>query len=110
MAVYNGAATPSSWSPKQLHYWDTGVGMNGITNGPLSAPSLPNAASANIYQESGQEPRQCVFAVGPPNQYPNLYVNGLAQNYWVDMEVTPATGTPVNPPPVNSGAFLSFFA
>jgi hypothetical protein len=109
VAVYNGAATPAEWNPKQLNYWDTGVGMNGITNGPLSAPSLANAAPADIYQGSGQEPGQCIFAVGPPNQYPNLYVDGLAQNYWVDMEVTPATGTPVNEPPANSGAFLSFF-
>lgn len=45
----------------------------------------------------------------PPNQYPDLYVDRLAQNYWVDMEVTPSTGTLVNAPPVNSGAFLSFF-
>jgi hypothetical protein len=39
-----------------------------------------------------------VFAVGPPNAFPNLYVgNGpglttaLFQNYWVDLEVTPAS-------------------
>ena len=110
VAVYNGAANPVvGWSPKQLNYWDSGVGQNGIANGPVSAPSLAKASTANIYQGSGQEPGQCVFAVGPPNQYPNLYVDGLAQNYWVDMEVTPASGTPVNEPPVNSGAFLSFF-
>jgi hypothetical protein len=106
VAVYNGAATPVSWSAKQLNYWD--AGMSGITSGPLSAPSLADASSAEIYQGSGQEPGQCVFAVGPPNQYPDLYVDALAQNYWVDMEVTPSTGTPVNPPAVNSGAFLSF--
>ena len=109
VAVYNGAANPVDWSPKQLNYWDSGVGQKGIANGPLSAPSLAAASTANIYQGSGQEPGQCVFAVGPPNQYPNLYVDRLAQNYWVDMEVTPASGTPVNEPPVNSGAFLSFF-
>jgi hypothetical protein len=84
---------------------DLVVGQNGITNGPLSAPSLAHAAPATIYQGSGRERGQCVFAVGPPNQYPDLYVDGLAQNYWVDMEVTPTTGTPVNPLPVNSGAF-----
>jgi hypothetical protein len=109
VAVYNGAATPVSWNGKHLNYWDTGTGENGITNGPLSAPSLADASPANIYQGSGQEPGQCVFAVGPPNQYPDLYVDALAQNYWVDMEVTPSTGTPVNTPAVNSGAFLSFF-
>jgi hypothetical protein len=109
VAVYNGTATPEPWSAKQLSYWDTGAGRNGITNGPLYAPQLTDAALADIYQGSGQEPGQSTFAVGPPNQYPNLYVDGLAQNYWVDMEVTPAAGTPVNEPPVNSGAFLSFF-
>jgi hypothetical protein len=109
VAVYNGAANPAEWNPKQLNYWDTGIGKDGITNGPVYAPGLAQASLAKIYQKSGQEPGQCVFAVGPPNQYPNEYVDGLAQNYWVDMEVTPATGAPVNPPPVNSGAFLNFF-
>ncbi len=111
VAVYNGAATPDEWSPKQLNYWDSGVGRNGITNGPLYAPPLADAATADIYQGSGQEPGQSVFAVGPPNQYPHLYVDGLAQNYWVDIEVTPG-GTSTGPPPppaVDSGAFLSFF-
>jgi hypothetical protein len=104
VAVYNGAANPVSWNPKQLHYWDTGPGQNGITNGPLYAPQLADASTADIYQGSGQEPGQAVFAVGPPNQFPNLYVDGLAQNYWVDLEVTAGA-----PAPVNSGAFLSFF-
>ena len=112
VAVYNGAANPVEWSPKQLNYWDTGVGRNGITNGPLYAPSLADASSADVYQGSSQEPAQSTFAVGPPNQYPDLYVDGLAQNYWVDLEVTPG-GTPTvslaDPPLVNSGAFLSFF-
>lgn len=105
VAVYNGAANPVSWNPKQLNYWDTGVGQNGITNGPLHAPQLASASTADVYQGSGQEPGQSVFAVGPPNQYPNLYVDGLAQNYWVDVEVTPGTAAPT----VNSSAFLSFF-
>ncbi len=129
VAVYNGVATPGPWSAKQLNYWDIGAGQNGITNGPLYAPQLADASTANIYQGSGQEPGQCTFAVGPPNQYPNLYVDGLAQNYWVDIEVTPATGSTTSPPPtspppssppvssspppepptVNSGAFLTFF-
>jgi hypothetical protein len=109
VAVYNGAATPDSWSAKQLRYWDVGAGKNGITNGPLYAPALTDAATADIYQGSGQEPGQSVFAVGPPNQYPGLYVDGLAQNYWVDAEVTPAAGSASGGPTANSGAFLSFF-
>ena len=122
VAVYNGAATPDPWNAKQLRYWDIGAGQNGITNGPLYAPQLAAAATADIYTGSGQEPGQCTFAIGPPNQYPNLYVDGLAQNYWVDVEVTPvggsATGQPTSqatsappsdPPTVKSGAFLGFF-
>jgi hypothetical protein len=107
VAVYNGAAAPQEWSPKQLNYWDVGVGSNGIANGPVYAPQLADAATANIYQGSGQEPGQSTFAVGPPNQYPDLYVDGLAQNYWVDIEVTPGGDPPA--PAVNSGAFLTFF-
>lgn len=109
VAIYNGAARPDQWSPKQLNYWDTGPGQNGITNGPLYAPGLADASTADIYQGSGQEPGQSVFAVGPPNQYPHLYVDGLAQNYWVDIDVTPAGGSTASPPTVNSGAFLTFF-
>lgn len=105
VAVYNGASNPDLWSPKQLHYWDTGVGQNGITSGPVYAPQLTNASAANIYQGSGQEPGQAVFAVGPPNQYPNLYVDAAAQNYWVDIEVTPGAAAPT----VDSTAFLIFF-
>ena len=126
VAVYNGAAVPGPWSAKQLRYWDIGPGHNGITNGPLTAPSLAVASPASVYQGSGTEPGQCTFAVGPPDQYPDLYVDGLAQNYWVDAEVTPATGPvsspsptasatssppPGSPPPDKDagGAFLAFF-
>jgi hypothetical protein len=119
VAVYNGATTPSPWSAKQVKYWDIGAGANGITNGPLYAPPVADASTANIYQGSGQEPGQCTFAVGPPNQYPDFYVDGVAQNYWVDAEVTPTGGStgspppssppPSNPPQVNSGAFMTFF-
>ena len=97
--MYNGAATPAPWSAKQLKYWDIGPGSSGITNGPLTAPSLADASPASIFQGSGQEPGQCTFAVGPPNQYPDLYVDGLAQNYWVDAEVTPSTGPVSSPSP-----------
>jgi hypothetical protein len=109
VAVYNGAATPVSWSGKQLNYWRTGDGQNGITNGPISAPQLASAANADIYQGSGQEPGQSTFAVGPPNQYPDLYVDGLAQNYWVDLEGTPGASTSPPVSTVNSNAFLTFF-
>jgi hypothetical protein len=119
VAVYNGAAIPDQWNARQLKYWDIGAGQNGITNGPLYAPQQADASTADIYQGSGQEPGQAVFAVGPPNQYPDLYDDGQAQNYWVDVEVTPGaapptTAPPTTPPPAeppiaNPGAFLSFF-
>lgn len=122
VAVYNGTAAPDGWSAKQLNYWDIGAGKSGITNGPLYAPQLADAATAEEYQGSGQEPGQSTFAVGPPNQYPNLYVDGLAQNYWVDLEVTPAAGPTTSPSPStsqsssappgnppNSSAFTIFF-
>ena len=89
MAVYNGVPVPDAWSAKLLNYWDTGLGQNGITTGgPPSAPNLASASVADKFGGGGSEPGQAVFAVGPPNQYPNLYVDGLAQNYWVDIEVT----------------------
>ena len=50
----------------------------------------------------------------PPTVY-DLYVDGLAQNYWVDAEVTPATGSTgrlapaESPPKAESGTFLTFF-
>jgi hypothetical protein len=94
VSVYNGTPNPDSWNPKYLNYWDVGPGANGITNGPLYAPGLADASLANIYQESGKEPGQAIFAVGPPNQFPNLYVDALAQNYWVDIEVTPTDAPP----------------
>jgi hypothetical protein len=115
---------PGTLQCPRLNYWDIGPGKNEITNWPLYAPGLADASTASIYQGSGQEPGQSTFAVGPPNQYPNLYVDGLAQNYWVDAEVTPAAGStdspppsspssssssPSSPPTVNSGAFLNFF-
>jgi hypothetical protein len=128
VAVYNGAPIPDPWSAKQLRYWDIGAGQNGITNGPLYAPNVADATTANEYEESGQEPGQSTFAVGPPNQYPNLYVDGLAQNYWVDAEVTPGaiaspsispsappsttqSSSPPPPPPSKAqpSAFATFF-
>lgn len=49
VVVYNEAATSVGGNPKQLNCWDTGAGQNGITNAPLSAPSLAHAAPATIY-------------------------------------------------------------
>lgn len=102
VSVYNSAATPDQWSIKDAttNYWATGEGASGISNGPLSAPQLSAASTAFEYNgnPAGTPPNsnglteagQCTFAVGPPNQYPYLYVDALAQFYAVDVSVTPA--------------------
>lgn len=141
VTVFNGLANPDGWSAKDAgtKYWSTGVGANGINSGPLSAPGLAGASPAYEYDGDGarnnppysnaagtQERGQSTFAVGGP-QYPYLYVDGLAQNYWVDIEVvpggTPATQSPTptatptptgspspsTSPQVNPSAFLTFF-
>ncbi len=102
--VYNSAASPDQWSAKDANtaYWGTGAGSGGISWGPLSAPRLADASAAYIYDSNGSgnsppysngsgstEAGQNTFAVTGP-RYPYLYVDGLAQNYWVDLEVTPA--------------------
>ena len=60
------------------HYWDTGAGQNGISNGPLSAP---NNAGADHGQSS--------FHNAAVLAYPDASFN--ATNYLVDPEVTVAT-------------------
>ncbi len=128
VAVYNGAATPDAWSAKEQYYFNIGngsiftqPGMNcsgpsfdGITNDLLYVPSLSNASQSSYYTGSGVNgnydtggpaPGQAVFAVGPPNAFPNIYVKGLGQTYWVDMEVTPG-GTLASS---GSGLLLAMF-
>jgi hypothetical protein len=107
VSVYNGASNPDAWSAKALYYFDstngyTGPGKDGIAFGPVSAPGTSTASAAYVYDPNGgsnnpawtngsgnKEPGQATFAVGPPSQYPYLYVDGLGQNYWIDVEVTP---------------------
>jgi hypothetical protein len=136
VSVYNGAASPDSWSAKRLGYWGNYGGRwlpapSGITNGPLSAPSTSSAPIMYEYNGSNPgaippfsdgvtEPGQSVFSQGPPDRCPYLYVTGLYQNYWVDVEVTPpvtaSSPTPSSAAPSttaptakNPGAFLTFF-
>ena len=116
VSVFNNAATPDGWSAKDANsnYWGTGIGGSGIANGPVFAPGLSGASLAYKFLGSGgantppfsdgsgtTEAGQCTFSqpVSPPgpDQYPYLYVDGLAQNYWVDAEFTPAPGTPAPP-------------
>lgn len=59
------------------HYWDTGAGQNGISNGPLSAPN-------NAGGDHGQD----TFHQSAALTYPDTSFN--ATNYLVDPEVTAA--------------------
>jgi hypothetical protein len=96
VSVYNGVVSPDEWSAKDANtnYWDTGAGTGGIVNGVLSAPSLAAASTCNLFPGPGTGPGQNVFEnpAGGPNQYPDLYVSGLAQQYWVDIVVQAAPG------------------
>lgn len=65
----------SNFYSTTAHYWDTGGGQNGITNGVLVAP---NNATA---QGGGQD----TFIASIDN-YPTTVFN--ASNYWVDVEIT----------------------
>jgi hypothetical protein len=101
VSVHNSSPSPDGWSAKDAstEYWSAGAGANGISAGPLSAPALSAAGQAYIfdgslpgstppYTNGSQERGQATFNMG--GGYPYLYVDGLAQNYWVDVEVTPA--------------------
>jgi hypothetical protein len=113
VSVFNDAAVPDEWSAKDAEsdYWGTGAGGAGIVNGPLAAPGLADASAAYVFDGAGAgnsppfsdgsgttEPGQCTFAqpTDAPggNVFPYLYVDGLAQNYWVDLAVSlaPAPG------------------
>ena len=100
VTVYNGAGTPDGWSGKQLNYWSTGPGASGITAGPLTVPNLASASQAYVFNggNAGSSPQyttgvieagQSTFVNGTGDAYPYLYVDTLAQTYWVDVEVTP---------------------
>lgn len=145
VTVFNNTGTatggnPGQWSAKYLDYWGTDAtagtvatnseAPNGITSGPLFAPSPTsspaatpsyvfnnNQAGTPPYSNGQQMSGQSIFAMplvaaptGPG--YPNLYVtNGIpsgntayTQNYWVDMEVIPVPN-----PALRSGSFLTFF-
>jgi hypothetical protein len=70
--VYNSGG--SNWYSSTAHYWDTGSGASGITNGPLSAPNNGSAAHG---QDSFDTSGVLTFPSGSFN----------ATNYWVDPEV-----------------------
>jgi hypothetical protein len=97
VSVYNDAASPQVWGSKTVNWWTNttietsegqGLMNDGIICGPLYAPPTRLASICNKYGGGGTEPGQSSFYVGPPNDYPNEYVDALYQNYWVDVEVS----------------------
>ena len=114
VSIFNSAATPDGWSAKDASsvYWDTGEGANGAGFGPITAPKLSSASTANIYNGSNPgstppyssgstEPGQSTFAQSGVNDYPSLYVDTLAQNYWLDLEVSTSISETVSASVVN---------
>jgi hypothetical protein len=79
VAVFNGGG--SKWFQVTTNYWGTGgPAANGIAAGPLTAPGLPGATS----------PGQGTYNPGTWS-YPAVYgTGGNGENFWVDVEVTPA--------------------
>lgn len=110
------AGPASQWGPKDAGtgYWTSGVGSNGITNGPLAAPQVSaaslaftfngNPAGNPPYSDGTTQRGQPTFAMSSP-AYPYLYAPvstpspGSSQNYWVQPEVTPLAA--------GSGALMS---
>ena len=77
-AFYAGG---SQWYQATTSYWGGGgPGSNGITTGPVAAPSLAAATS----------PGQSTYNYGSW-AYPQTYASGgTGENNWVDVEVTPS--------------------
>jgi hypothetical protein len=80
VAVFYGGG--SEWYHVTTGYWATGgTGANGITDGPLTAPSASAAAS----------PGQGTYNSGSW-AYPQSFASaGNGENYWIDVEATPTS-------------------
>lgn len=98
VSVYNANGANGSWGAKDAttDYWSSGAGQNGITWGPLTAPNQSDAQLANYYPGTGTGTTggQPVFAYDGNDDFPG-YTTGTnpAQNYWIDLEVTPYTSS-----------------
>lgn len=73
--VCRGGVDGNFWYSATSHYWDSGAGSGGLSNGPISAPA-----------NSGASPGQDSFHAASAVSYPDTSFN--AANYWVDVEVT----------------------
>jgi hypothetical protein len=79
VAVFYGGGSP--WYQATNFYWGTGVGANGITAGPITAPGVSSAAS----------PGQCTYHAGSWAYPASFASTGNGENYWIDVEVTPSS-------------------
>ena len=93
VAVCNGAGSPSIWNVTTQQYFGTGYGGNGLTAGIIT---VPNNATADA-------PGQATYNAGATLTYPGTYAP-TAQNYWVDIEITPQAAAV---PPTPQVAFMS---
>lgn len=82
VSTFYGASTTNKWLAVTTGYWTTGgPGVSGFTMGPLS---VPNSAGASPGQDSWNN--------GSTWVYPGTSTS--PENDWIDVEVTPAGGTP----------------
>lgn len=86
-----------NWYSATSHYWDTGPGSGGLTNGPITG--LANSAVTGMM--TGQD-GYTTSTSSPDLEFPSSTFG--ATNYWVDVEVT--AGAPP-PPPNVPGALYS---
>lgn len=97
VAVYTPGGSDNFYQETEDYFGGGGpASSGGIMYGPLSAPDTAHASAPGqtTYQHGGW-------------LYPLTYDSQFSgQNRWVDVEITP-TSAPA--PPVNSGAFLTFF-
>jgi len=86
VAVANADGTAGVWNDATIGYFSTGPGGAGISADPLSAPS----------EGSADSPGQGSYNAGGSLTWPGTYDTGGAPSYWVDVQVTPASTTPVS--------------
>lgn len=96
---------------EDVDYFGTGPGASNIVNGPITVPNVANGASC--VSGSGPDKGQTVTGNSTYQDgswgYPGIFdSDDNGETRWVDIEVTPSSGGS-GPPPVNAGAFLTFF-
>jgi Domain of unknown function (DUF4082) len=95
---------------ENVDYFSSGPGANGITAGPLSTPNVAGGAPCTGNSTQQVMAGNSTYSEGPFS-YPDLFdVKDKGEVRWVDVEVTPTTGSGGNgPATVNAGGFLAFF-